>query len=101
MNDLLLRFAIATGTDPNSTTTVNVPTAAGDDILANGLNLMYFLAGTIAVIVIIIGGIMYATSSGDAGRITKAKNLLTYSIVGLIIVLVAFVVTAFVIGRFK
>lgn len=101
MNDLLLRFAIATGTNPDSTTTVNVPTVSGNELLANGLNLMYFLAGTIAVIVIIIGGIMYATSAGDAGRITKAKNLLTYSIVGLIIVLVAFVVTAFVIGRFK
>ncbi|OJU88128.1 hypothetical protein BGO17_04125 [Candidatus Saccharibacteria bacterium 49-20] len=101
MNDLLIRLAVATGTDPNSTTTVNIPTGTGDDLLANGLNLMYFLAGTVAVIVIIIGGIMYATSAGDAGRITKAKNLLTYSIVGLIIVLVAFVVTAFVIGRFK
>lgn len=101
MNDFLLRLAVATGTDPDSTTTVNIPTASGSDLLANGLNLMYFLAGTVAVIVIIIAGIMYSTSSGDAGRITKAKNLLTYSIVGLIIILVAFVVTAFVIGRFK
>jgi hypothetical protein len=100
MNDLLLRFAIATGTDPNSTTTVNIPTTSGDELLTNGLNLMYFLAGTVAVIVIIIGGIMYASSSGDAGRITKAKNLLTYSIVGFIIVLVAFTITAFVTGRF-
>lgn len=100
MNDLLLRLAVATGTDPNSTTTVNIPTTSGDDILMNGLNLMYFLAGTVSVIVIIIGGIMYASSSGDAGRIAKAKNLLTYSVVGLIIVLVAFTITAFVSGRF-
>ena len=77
-----------------------IPTMSGDTLLTNGLNLTYFLAGTIAVIVIIIAGIMYVSSSGDAGRVTKAKNLLTYSIVGLIIVLVAFTVTNFVIGRF-
>jgi len=101
MNDLLIRLAVATGTDPNSTETINIPTGSADTLLTNGLNLTYFLAGTIAVIVIIIGAIMYTTSSGDMGRITKAKNLLTYSIVGLIIVLVAFIVTGFVVGRFS
>lgn len=80
---------------------VGIPTNSGDSILTNGLNLTYFLAGVIAVIVIIVAGIMYTTSSGDASKVTKAKNLLTYSIVGLIVVLTAFVITNFVIGRFK
>jgi len=80
---------------------VGIPTMTGDELLTNGLNLTYFLAGTVAVIVIIIGGIMYATSAGDAGRVAKAKNLLTYSVVGLVIVLVAFTITAFVTGRFS
>ena len=93
--------AISTGSDPDSTTTVNVPTGSADSLLTNGLNLVYFLAGAIAVIVIIVAGIMYVTSSGDAGRLTKAKNLLIYSIVGLVVVLIAFVVTNFVIGRFN
>ena len=77
-----------------------IPTMTGDELLRNGLNLTYFLAGVVAIITIIIAGIMYTTSSGDAGRVTKAKNLLVYAIVGLIIVLVAFAVTNFVIGRF-
>lgn len=101
MNDLLLKLAIATGTDPGSTETVNVPVVDADSLLTNGLNLAYFLAGVVAVIVIIIGGIMYSASSGDAGRVTKAKNLVLYSVVGLVVVLVAFVVTNFVIGRFS
>ncbi len=101
MNELLILLAISTGTDPNSTTSVNIPTGSADSLLTNALNLTYFLAGAIAVIVIIFAGIMYTTSSGDAGRATKAKNLLTYSIVGLIVVLVAFIITNFVIGRFQ
>ncbi len=78
----------------------NIPTMTGDQLLVNGLNLTYFLAGVIAVIVIIIAGIMYVTSTGDSGKVAKAKNLLTYSIVGLVVVLLAFVITNFVIGRF-
>lgn len=78
-----------------------IPTTDGNTLLTNGLNLAYFLAGAICVIVIIIAGIMYVTSTGDAGRVTKAKNLLTYAIVGLIIILSAFAITNFVIGRFN
>lgn len=78
-----------------------IPTMDGDALLANGLDLMYFLAGVVAVIVIVIAGIMYVSSSGDAGRVTKAKNLLTYAIVGLVLVLAAFAITHFVIGRFN
>lgn len=103
MNDFLTRLAVTvnTGSDPDSTTTVNIPTGSADSLLANGLNLVYFLAGVAAIVVIIIAGIMYTISSGDAGRMTKAKNLLTYAIVGLVVVLVAFTVTNFFIGRFS
>lgn len=92
----LLQFAqkLTPGTD------VDIPTLTGDQILQNGLNLAYFAAGIIAVIVIIVAGIMYASSGGDAGAITKAKNLIVYSIVGIVVILAAFAITNFVIGRF-
>ena len=80
---------------------VNIPDElTADEILQNGLNIAYFLAGVIAVITIIVGGIMYATSSGDSGAVAKAKNLILYSVVGLILVLSAFAITNFIIGRF-
>lgn len=73
----------------------------GETLLTNSLNLVYFLAAAIAVIVIVVAGIMYATSSGDTGRLAKAKNLIIYAIVGLAVVFTAFAITNFVIGRFK
>lgn len=79
---------------------VNIPTLTGDQVLQNGLNILYFSAGAVAVIVIVVGGIMYATSSGDSGKITKAKNAILYAIVGLGVVLSAFFITNFIIGRF-
>lgn len=79
---------------------VGVPTGGGDALLTNILNIVYFLAGSVAVIVIVVGGLMYTISGGDSGRVARAKNMLTYSVVGLIVVLSAFAITNFVIGRF-
>lgn len=96
INDLLLKLAVTIGPGGQID---NVPTLTGDEVLQNGLNLAYFLAGIIAVIVIIVGGIMYATSAGDSGAVTKAKNLILFAVVGLVVVLSAFAITNFVIGR--
>lgn len=78
----------------------NLPTGSGNELFANGLNLVYFAAGAVAVLVIIFAGFMYATSGGDANAVAKAKNAILYAIVGLVVVALAFVITQFVIGRF-
>lgn len=65
-------------------------------LLGNVLDITYFFAGTVAVLVIIGAGLMYVTSTGDPGRIKTAKNAIIYAVVGLIAVMLAFVITAFV-----
>lgn len=77
-----------------------LPTLTGDQILQNGLNIVYALVAITAVVVIIIGGITFSTSGGDSAAVTRAKNMILYSIVGIVVVLSAFAVTNFVIGRF-
>jgi TRAP-type C4-dicarboxylate transport system permease small subunit len=62
------------------------------------LNAVYVVIGIVAVIMIIIGGVNYATSQGDPTKIKKAKDTILYGIVGLVIVLMAFAITAFVLG---
>ncbi len=78
----------------------NMPTDSANVVLANGLNLVYFTAGVVAVIVIILSGYTFATAVYDPAKITKAKNAILYASVGLIVVLAAFIITQFVIGRF-
>ncbi len=80
--------------------TINIPTIDGDQLLQNGLNLAYFIAGAIAVIMIIVAGIMFATSAGNAKSVTTAKNMILFSVVGIIVILSAWAITNFVIGRF-
>lgn len=78
----------------------NLPTDSANVVLGNALNLVYFAAGVVAVIVIILSGYTFATSVYDPAKITKAKNAILYASVGLIVILMAFVITQFIMGRF-
>lgn len=70
----------------------------GDSSSVEGfLMTVYFVAGIVAVIIIIIGGIRYAASGGDASGIQSAKNTIMYAIVGLVVIIMAAAITSFVI----
>ena len=66
--------------------------------IKNVLDTVYLWIGIIAVIVIVIGGIKYMTSTGDMQKIQGAKNTIMYAIIGLVVTLMAFAITNFVIG---
>ncbi len=55
--------------------------------------------GLVCVIVVIIGGVNYMTSSGDAGKVKKAKDTILYGVIGLIICVLAFAIVNFVLDR--
>jgi hypothetical protein len=84
-----------------SANALNIPVLSGDQVFHNGLNLAYFIAGIIAVVVIILAGLSYITSGNDPSAVSKAKNAILYAVIGLVVVLSAFVITQFVIGRFS
>ena len=63
------------------------------------LNGVITFAGLVAVIFIIIGGVNYMTSSGDAGKVKKAKDTILYACIGLVICVLAFAIVNFVINN--
>lgn len=60
-----------------------------EGVLTNIMTYLQGIAGTIAVIFIIIGGIMYMVSGGSKETAERAKKTLIFAIAGLAIVLVA------------
>ncbi len=54
------------------------------------------LVGVILIALIIYGGFMYATSSGNEEKIKTAKNVLVYAFIGVIIIALAWAITNFV-----
>jgi hypothetical protein len=93
MSNLLNLFAL-------SSAEVNIPNGSADQVLAAGLNIAYFVGGIIAVVVIIIAGFTLVTNGGEPDAIKKAKNSILYAVIGLVVILIAFTVTWFIIGRF-
>lgn len=61
-------------------------------------NLILYIVGIIAVVMLIIGGIKYVVSGGDAKKVTDAKNTVLYAIIGLVIAFLAFAIVNFVIS---
>ncbi len=61
--------------------------------------MIIFIVGIIAVVMVIIGGIQYTVSQGDAGKVKNAKNTIMYGIIGLVIAILAFAIVNFVLSN--
>jgi len=64
-------------------------------------NVLLFILGAISVIMIIIGGLRYVISGGNATAVTAAKNTILYAIVGVIVALLAYAIVNFVLTSFS
>ena len=71
-----------------------------EPLVSTIVNVLLFAIGIASVIMIIVGGLRYATSNGDSARITAAKNTILYSVIGLVVALLAFVIVNFVVAQF-
>jgi len=72
-----------------------------DDIAAvivRIINYVVGLVGIILLVMLIYGGVMYMTSAGNEDQAGKAKKVLTYAIIGIVIVAFSFLITQFIVG---
>lgn len=61
------------------------------------VNVLLFILGALAVIMIVIGGIKYTVSNGDSSAVTSAKNTIFYAVIGLVVALMAYAIVNFVV----
>jgi hypothetical protein len=62
-------------------------------------NVLIFVIGAIAVIMVIIGGLRYVLSSGNPQATAGAKDTILYAIIGVVVAALAFALVNFVIGK--
>lgn len=82
-------------------TVEKVNESGNDDLkqnITNIINAVIAALGIVAVVVIVLGGVQYMTSTGDSTKVKKAKDTILYGIVGLIICVLAYAIVNFVIG---
>lgn len=96
-----------------ATTTMAIDSCSGSDtaicksapedltsgVLKNVISILLYVAGTIAVIMIIVGAIRYITSDGDSSKAAQAKNTIIYAVIGLVVAVMSFGIVTFVVGR--
>lgn len=86
--------AVGAGVSCGSSPTT-VPIAIGKIV-----NLLLFIIGAVAVIMIVIGGLRYVLSGGDPKNTTAAKDTILYAVVGVIVALLAYAIVNFVLKQF-
>lgn len=79
---------------------INIPKVPlTNDSMATVFSIVFGIAGGIAFLMVIIGGLQYVMSQGEPQATAKAKNTILYAVIGLAVCVLAFTIINFVIGR--
>ena len=77
-----------------------LPTSLGGDnnnVVTRGLTIAFGVAGGVALIVVAYGGLKFVLSQGNPQEITKAKNTIIDGLIGLVVIVAAGGIVAFVV----
>lgn len=76
----------------------NEPLFGAGSIWMNLINTLIFIIGAVAVLMIVIGGLKYVMSGGDQAAVNSAKNTILYSVIGLVVAILANAIVNFTIN---
>lgn len=62
------------------------------EIIPQAIQMILQLMGTLALVLFLYAGVLYVTSDGEEDKTTKARNLMTWSFVGITISLLAYLI---------
>src|SRR3990172_628449 len=66
------------------------------EIVQRLVNWLLILAGVLAVIYLVYGGVLYITAGGDAEKATKGRTAVINAVIGIVIILLAIVIVNWV-----
>ncbi len=90
-------FSVASVTVNNYTYSTGLSTtSAGSQELQSILQIVFGIIGSIAVLIILIAGFKFISSSGNPESIAKARETIIYAIIGLVVAMLAEVIVSFV-----
>jgi hypothetical protein len=78
--------------------TTNLPKPQATD-LTDILNIALGIMGALAFLMLVIAGLRYTISQGDATRVADSKRMIIYTLVGLVVIALAATIVNFVLAR--
>jgi hypothetical protein len=88
-------FLFAGTIKPYVMPTAGLPGGTLTEIVMTIANWLLWAIGLVGIIGFAIAGILYLTAAGDDDRISKAKNAMLYSIIGVLVALAGVVALTF------
>ncbi len=88
----LLGFISLTGLDINEEFQPAENFQSVGDIGTVFLSIIFGLGAIFTVIFLILGGIKFITSGGDPNKTAAAKSLITYAVIGMVLLILTFVI---------
>ncbi len=67
-------------------------------MIGNVIGAFLGLLGVVLVVLVIYAGFLWMTAQGDPAQITKAKQIITSAVIGLVIIMSAYAITAFILN---
>ena len=67
-------------------------------VIQNIIKIILGFLGIITIIIILYGGFLWMTSFGEEDKIDRSKKLISAGVIGLVIVLASYAISAFVIN---
>ena len=67
-------------------------------LIPRAINLMLFIVGILAIVMLIWGGIRYVISGGNSDKVKEAKNTILYAIIGLVVAILGYALVSWVIS---
>jgi len=72
-----------------------------EDIISKIIQIALSFLGVVFLVLLIYGGFLWMNARGNEEQVTKAKNLITAAIIGLIIVISAYAISWYVISKLE
>jgi hypothetical protein len=63
------------------------------------INVMLWIVGVASLIMLVFGGIRYATSAGNDKQVKGAKDTIMYAVIGLVVAIFGFAIVNFVVNN--
>jgi len=90
-------YLLATAIEPG-----NIPKASTDTPkIKIILGIVFGIAGALALLMIVISGLRFATAAGEPDKIAKARSGIIYALAGLAVAILAESIIFFVVDYFK
>ncbi len=68
-------------------------------MVGNVIRIILGISGTVALVIVVMGGVKWMTSGGAEAKITSARKLMVSGAIGIVIIAAAYAITSFVMNQ--